>query len=458
MTATSQDQTRAVSFDAAGSASAAPSDEAVPGVMEVEPAARPLKIAILYSRMPLPMDRADQMTVAHLVAFLSARGHKVDLWTLDNGEATSDRQRQWLEAHCHRFQAFPHSLLNRLGGTCLGLLKGLPLQCGWFANAAQREAVRAACEQESYDVVYTYLIRSAEIVRGFLPPQGPGPVTYLAMQVSQALNTRRIFERSSRWRDKLIYGLEYRLTRRYEARIWEDFSRAVLIGPQDVDEVKEVCRESGRRPIDNFDFGPHGVDLRKFTPRGEDEAEPATAVFSGSLRTNTNIEAITWFVNLVWPSVIRARPDAKLLIVGRSPTAGVRRLERQAGVEVIGEVPEMAPYLGRAAVCVNPVRACAGQQNKLLEYMAMAKAIVATSFANEGIGGAAGRDLEIADDPEAFADLVLKLFEDQDRRKELGAAARAFVAANWSWEALYLQLEASFCDTLDGRSPPQTGG
>ena len=436
--------------DPGGSAPRADGDHAFPRTMDVQQSDRPLRIAIVYGRLPLPMDRADQMTVAHLIAFLSGRGHMVDLWTLDNGEAITAAQRAWLERHCRRLEIFDHGLLRRLWGTARGLLRGLPLQCGWFSNAQQTAAVRAAGAEEDYDIVYVYGIRSAEAVRRmFRSPRGR-PARYLAMQVSQALNTRRIFEHSSRLRDKLIYGPEYLLTRRYEARVWEDFSRVVLIGPEDVRAVKTICLEMGRPPVDNYVYGPHGVDLKRFSPGDGGETDLETLLFSGSLRTNTNIDAVTWFVTHVWPLLIWVRPHLRLLIVGRGPGAGVRRLGRAQGVEVVGDVPEMAPFLRRATVCVNPVRACAGQQNKLLEYMAMAKPIVATSFANEGIGAREGRDLLLADEPQPFADQVLRLLDDARLCAELGAGARAFVTANWSWEALFLKLEQSFCDTLDG--------
>lgn len=429
------------------------SGDGLPGVMDVQRSDRPLTIAIVYSRLPLPMSRADQMTVAHLIAFLARRGHTVDLWTLENGETITAEQRAWLARHCRRVETFEHGMLRRLLGTGRGLLAGLPLQCGWFANARQQAAVRQACAGGDYDLVYSYLIRSAEVVRGIASRDDRRPVTYLAMQVSQALNTRRIFEHSERFQDKLIYGLEYLLTRRYEARIWADFTRTVLIGPQDLRAIESLCRDTGRSIIDNYVYGPHGVDLERFAPCDGDQADPATVVFSGYLKTNTNVEAVAWFVNRVWPTVIAARPDARLLVVGRSPAAGVRRLARVRGVEVVGEVPTVRPYLSRATVCINPVRACAGQQNKLLEYMAMAKAIVATSFANEGIGAIDRRDLLLADTPRAFADQVLLLLDDAQRRAALGKAARAFVTANWSWAALFLNLERAFYDTLDGRQP-----
>lgn len=426
---------------------------ALPGAMQVPRSDRPLTIALVYSRLPLPMDRADQMTVAHLIAFLAQRGHTVDLFTLDNGEAITPAQRAWLERHCRQVETFRHGWLRQLFGVVRSVVCGLPLQCGWFANAEQTAAVRAACASGAYDLAYAYMIRSAEPLRRLAGGPACRPITYLAMQCSQALNTRRIFQRSTRLRDKLIYGLEYALIRRYEARVWVDFCRVVLIGPQDVRAIEKLCRKAGRAPVDNYVYGPHGVDLRRFAQADGAAVEPTTVVFCGVLKTNTNIEAITWFVSRVWPLVTAARPEARLLIVGRGPGQAVRRLARAPGVELVGEVPDVVPLLQRATVCINPVRACAGQQNKLLEYMAMAKAIVATSFANEGIGATAGRDFLLADEPRAFADQVLLLLDDAQRRAELGAAARAFVADRWTWEARFLELEQSFYDALEHLPP-----
>ena len=430
-----------------------PAGNGLPNRMRVAPSERPLKIAFVYSRLPLPMHRADQMTVAHLLAFLAARGHRVDFWTLDHGEPITPEQRAWLSEQCRRVGLIRQRPWHKAAGVLRSLLTARPLQCGWFANGDQTAAVRAALDDGDYDVVYVYLIRSAEVLRGFRPG-GRRPVSFLAMQVSQALNTRRIIDHSRRLRDHLVYQIEYLLTARYEARIWQSFSRVVLIGPKDVEEVTAMCRQHGRPPIDNFVYGPHGVDTQRFVPQDEALVEPGTVIFSGVLRTNTNIDAIRWFVHEVWPRVRAAEPAARLQVVGREPAGEVIRLGQQAGVEVVGEVPEVGAWLARAAVCVNPMRACAGQQNKLLEYMAMGKAVVATSYANEGIGATHDDHLVIADHPDAFADGVVALLRDHQERARLGAAARRFITGQWSWEALYLKLETSFYEALDGRVAP----
>ena len=88
------------------SSAARPGNGALPGEIRVSRSGRPLKIAFVYSRLPLPMRRADQMTVAHLLAFLAARGHTIDFWTLDHGEPITDAQRAWLARQCRNVGLF----------------------------------------------------------------------------------------------------------------------------------------------------------------------------------------------------------------------------------------------------------------------------------------------------------------------------------------------------------------
>ncbi|MBT5051440.1 MAG: glycosyltransferase [Rhodospirillaceae bacterium] len=392
------------------------------------------------------MTRADQMTMAHLIAFLAARGHEVDLYALDSAEPMTADQRAWLDAHCRQVRLFPHGLGRRLVGVALGLIKGLPLQVGWFLNGAQRRAVRAGMEQ--VDLGYCYYIRSAEALRGAASHK---PI-FLAMQLSQSLNTRRMMAHYRNWRERLIYGVESRLVRGYEARIWRDFSRTVLIGAQDEAEIRSICRDRGWPEIDNVVHAPHGTDIDRFKPRDDVAPAPCSLVFNGVMRTYTNVHAITWFVAHVWPLIRRREPRATLAIVGRSPRPEVLALASHDGISVTGEVVDPADHIARAAICIDPVQAGAGMQNKLIEFMAMAKPIVATRVANEGIGAAPGEHLVLADAPDEMAAAILSLFSDPARATAMGAAARAFVEKSWSWEAHFLNLEAHMVAAMEAEA------
>src|SRR5262249_31571633 len=121
----------------------------------------------------------------------------------------------------------------------------------------------------------------------------------------------------------------------------------------------------------------NGVDLDYFRPQPRQAAEQA-CVFVGALDYRPNVDAACWFCGEVWPEVPRRRPRAQVWLVGRRPTAAVQRLGEVPGVCVVGQVPDVRPYVARAALAVVPLRIARGVQNKVLEAMAMARPVVAS--------------------------------------------------------------------------------
>ena len=425
-----------------------------PKSMEVEAAPRRLRIAVVYSRIPVPMRRADQMTVAHLLSFLQARGHEVDLYSVNTGSRAEEPEMEWLQAHCREVHLYENDPWSIVQGLSKVFLHFIPVQVGLFSNPRQSRELHEGVAEGKYDVVYTYYFRSAEISKGFgrnLPngSENPyGPATFLALQLSQTLNTRRIAKNAPNLFYRWFYSLESRLVARYESQIWRHFTKTVLIGKSDVREIQSTCEALGRPLINNFCFGAHGTDVRRFAPRTDVLERPNRVVFSGVMRTPTNIQAVQWFVRMVWPAIHREVPDARFAIVGREPSSDVLALGQVAGVEVVGDVPDTSVCIAEASICVNPMQAGGGMQNKLLEYLACGKAIVATSVANEGINANPNEHLLIADDPSIFAQTVTALLRNRPQREQLGRAGRAFVLENWTWEAHFLKLEKDFYEAV----------
>ena len=153
---------------------------------------------------------------------------------------------------------------------------------------------------------------------------------------------------------------------------------------------------------------------------------------------------------------MRKLPAARFFLVGRDPAAAVQALDGQNGITVTGTVEDPADWIARATVCVAPIRAAAGLQNKLLEAMAMAKAVVATPVANEGIRAPAkARPLLLAQDPGPLCRAGACAAGDAALRQRLGVAARAFVEAKWTWEGPFLELEQAFLATGRLGQPPR---
>lgn len=425
----------------------------LPAEYQVPKCERSLRIAIVYSRSPLPMRHADQMTVANLIAFLNKRGHQVDLYCFKAGGDVGSPALNWLGQHCSKVHMLEHGYLNYFKAIALALFKQLPFQVALFDS--KKHAKHLASEAQNYDVVYTYYIRSAEITRRVVAPDtGASPVSFLALQLSQSLNTERIYRTSTSLITRAFYYVENQLMARYESWIWKHFHRTVLIGPADIEAINSACARHAVEPINNFVYGAHGTDLQKFQPSSTPE-QAYSIVFSGVMKTPTNIEAVLWFAEQVWPLVLERHRDAEWLIVGREPARDIVRLDGSRNIRVVGAVENPADYINRAAVCINPMRAGGGMQNKLIEYLSCRKATVCTSLANEGIGAVDGRDLLVADSPVDFAKAISTLFTDSTLARRLGENARDFVLRHWSWNVHWLKLEADMLDAIDGK-PPST--
>ncbi|GBD44904.1 hypothetical protein HRbin40_02396 [bacterium HR40] len=429
------------------SAGPAPGLDRLPKPMQPGLAPRPLTILFLYSRLPLPMTRGDELTVAHLLEFLHARGHTVDFLTLaPGGRPLRPEHRAWLESRVRELHILPHPWLPALLRAQLAWLRGRPFQVGLLTSPAQCALAQDLARRHRYDLAYAYYIRSAEALRRV---RGLVPVTFLALQLSQTLNTERLARTAASLAERLFYRLEHARMAAYEARIWQPFTRTVLIGEKDREAIATACRRHGVPEIDNVVFGPHGVDTRHFAPRDPQLVEPGLVVMTGVMRYAPNVEAALWFVREVWPRIRAERADARLALVGRDPVAALRAVDGRDGITVTGTVPDTADWIARAAVCVAPIRAAAGLQNKLLEAMAMARPVVATPEANEGIGAVPDRHLLLAREPEEFATAVLTLLADPARAADLGRNARIFVERHWTWEGPFLALEREFYRALD---------
>jgi len=363
----------------------------------------------------------------------------VELFALTGRSPPPPEAMRWLERHCARVHLFRRPRRRALLGALGGWLRGLPLQVGYFNDPAQAKALRRAAGR--FDAVYVYYIRSAEAVGAGLPVP-----SILALQVSQTLNIGRMLASFRPGLEKLLYRVEAPPVRRYEASVWQRFNRTVLCGPADLAAVQAACQAGGGPVIDNALLLPHGSDLRTPAPEPADDGE--TVMFLGMLATNTNVEGVRWFVSAIWPLVRRARPNARFVIAGRRPRACIMALHGRDGVVVLGEIADPLPHLARATVCISPVQAAAGMQNKLLDYFRAGRPVVATAAANEGIGAPPGRAIRLADRPADFAAEILHLFDHPAEREAVGKAGRAFVENGWSWEAWFAKLEQAIETTI----------
>jgi polysaccharide biosynthesis protein PslH len=225
--------------------------------------------------------------------------------------------------------------------------------------------------------------------------------------------------------------LQWRRMHRLEARECGRFARVIAVSEQDAEIFQS------RYGIPSVAAVPTGVDVEYFQPGLEAEVTPKNMVFVGSMDWMPNDDGIRWFAESVLPLVQKQEPGATLTVVGRSPTQAMRRLaEGIPGIEVTGTVPDVRPFLRRAAISVVPLRVGGGTRLKIYEAMAAGTPMVSTTIGAEGLPVRHGEHLLIADSPEAQADAILSLLADRQRALDMADRARRYVAENCSWDAV----------------------
>ena len=178
---------------------------------------------------------------------------------------------------------------------------------------------------------------------------------------------------------------------------------------------------------------PNGVDTEAFQQASQEQQIPDSIVFTGSMDYYPNTDAVLSFARECWPLIRAQVPAATWQIVGRNPSSAVQDLAKLPGVSVTGSVPDVKPYLATAMVAIAPLFIGSGTRLKILEALAMGKAIVSTSLGCEGLNVVSGKHLIVADQPEVFAQSIVDLLQNAEQRVDLGSAGRALVENDYSW-------------------------
>jgi polysaccharide biosynthesis protein PslH len=247
-----------------------------------------------------------------------------------------------------------------------------------------------------------------------------------------------------RWARARIGDAERRRWARYQPAVWRCFDRIQVFTRRDAEAIRTMAPDlTGRVRVN-----PFGVNLPKAAdPRQEDGD---LLVFVGGFRHPPNVDAVLWLANEIMP-LIRARlPGIRLVVVGSDPPQEVQSLA-SPDIAVTGRVPAVEPYLERAAVVLAPVRLGGGMRLKVLQAMALGKAVVTTTVGAEGLAlQHQPHPVAIANDTDAIAAATLELMALQQNRRVLGQRARAFVAEHHTWARYAERLQALYAELADG--------
>jgi len=382
----------------------------------------------LTHRIPYPPDKGDKIRSYHLLRGLAER------WNVHLGTFIDDGD-DWqyvpvLERICAETKFIGLNQTMAKLRALRGLLSGNSLTMLYYKSDVMKEWVSEIADKKDISCIVAYSSSMAQYAQ---PLVGRGVRTVVYFCDIDSDKWRQYSEKFGglkHW----VYGREANKLRQEEAAIAGQCDASVLISE---DEAALFCEQTGT-PSRKVHTVRNGVDAVYFDPElpftDPFAIESKAIVFVGAMDYWPNIDAVTWFVENVLPAVRAQSPETIFYIVGSNPGREVLELEKQPGVSVTGRVEDVRPYLGFADCVVAPLRVARGVQNKVLEAMAMARPVVATTAALEGITYNGDSGIRICDTEAGWIEQVLSVLGD---RESTGGApgARRQVSEQYSWEA-----------------------
>jgi sugar transferase (PEP-CTERM/EpsH1 system associated) len=403
------------------------------------------RILVLTPQFPYPPHQGTTMRNYNLVAGLAER-HEVHL--LSFGDPDKSRGTP-LDTLCRSVQVVlppQRSTAQRLKGL---LFSRLPDMAQRLPSAEFQAALAATLERERPDVVEVEGIELAQYLFGMAESRADQGLPLLVFDDHNAeyILQQRAFEtdirKPKRWVGAAYSFVQWQRLRNYERRACQTADRVVAVSKTDAQVLRELV--PGLEPV----VVPNGVDMERHTgpiPPLDAESGPSERdlVFTGKMDFRPNVDAVLWFAHEVLPLIHLEAPEVRFWVVGMKPHPRLAPLAADPAVKLTGWVEHVRPYIARAAVYVVPLRIGGGTRLKILQAMAMSKAIVSTALGCEGFDLVPDQELVIADMPAEFATAVLNLLQDPARRERLGRAARSFAGTRYDWRIIVPKLEEAF--------------
>ena len=393
--------------------------------------ARRPKILCLVHRVPYPPNRGDRIRSYHLLRFLAARA---DVSLAFLAQDAMDRETaEALGGLCQRVAAVPWRRWSRWLRATGSMAAGRTATEGLFRSSELNHVVRTWSEQTRFDLAFIFCSSMVQYLDAPGLTDVPVVVDLVDVDSQKWLDYARHSRTPMRW----LFQMEGNRLRRLEALLPDRVEAVTVVSLQEADLFQSFCPSDRVHPVLN------GVDLDYFQPDTDcDGSSCEQCVFVGALDYRANLDGVTWFCHEVWHRVRQRHPQATFRLVGSNPGPAARKLARQPGVELVGQVPDVRPHLKDAALAVVPLQVARGIQNKVLEAMAMAKPVVVSPQALEGIDATPDVHLCRAATADEWARAIGTLLSDPERRSRLGGAAREFVEQRFQWKRRLQPLAA----------------
>ncbi|ALS20720.1 glycosyltransferase [Paenibacillus naphthalenovorans] len=395
-------------------------------------------ILFLTHLYPYPPNDGGKIVSFNTLKHLAEYGHHITVCTFYSKEK-DDLSTFPLEMQVY---GVPVDYANTLGGGMKNLISPLSYNMEKYVNRQMRELVFSLLSALNIDIVYVDHLHMAYYGR-LIKQTYPHLIVVLRQHNVESLIMKRVAEEERNPIKKLYFQMQYAKLNAYESSICADFDECIMITQEDLNLMEKMNHRV------RLSLLPAGVDMNKYVPLDYRQNEWPTITFLGSLAWMPNIQGVTWFMENVFPSLLRQVPNIQFYIVGKNPPESIVKYESQypKNVHVTGFVEDERPYIAASDVFVVPLKIGGGMRIKILNALAMKKPVVTTSIGAEGIHLKEG-SFEVADSSADMEKTILKLLNNKDLAGQMGELGYQEVQAHYS-NQLILEKHAANLDHFD---------
>ena len=393
-----------------------------------------MNILQITKKFPYPVIDGEVIAINNLTKGFAALGHQVTVLALNTQKHYFDSAKLPPDFKAQaKYQAVDINTEVRASAAFFNLFTNQSYNIERFWSAAFEQKIAETLTSQNFDLIVLetiYSMRYIDVIRKHTKAK-----VALRTHNVEYLIWERLYNEEKQPLKKLYLKLLASRLKRFEL---EHLNKADLLLPVSEADMAMFKQHGCSIP---YHIAPIGYDLSQLQIPAQ-QSENAVA-FIGSLDWMPNREGVDWFMDKVWPKVTAQKPDAKFYLAGRNFPAEVKNMQ-VPGLVVVGEVADARQFVSSKAISIVPLFAGSGMRVKIIEAMALGRAIISTTVGAEGINYTNGADIIIADDADTFAAAEVKALNNETLRQSLGQQAQLLVNTQYSNHNICMAIIA-FC-------------
>jgi len=393
-----------------------------------------MKIFFLSYWFPYPPDNGARIRVFNFVKALSAN-HEVHLLALLQDDS-DPKNADVLAQYCRTVSLHPMPKSRKSLAASLWLFARRPRSAITRFDPALYEKVQRAIDDIQPDAIVVSMVDVAEYVTF----SRTGIPSVLIDHNCEFGVIQRLANLASSLSVRLRYEMTWRKFAAWEASILKQFDWTVMPNEEDKQKMQMFSPS-----VDNIAVIPNAADTDYYDPALW-SPEPRVLVYNGALTYSPNFDAVLYYKEKIYPSLVKIYPDIQLLVTGRYDGINVDALTSCPGIKLTGYVEDIRDVLYLSAACIIPLRRGGGMRLKIPEAMAAGVPVISTSMGAEGLECVHEKHLLIADTADDFVSAICQILENKTLVENLRRNARELVEQKYSWKrnaGLFVELVES---------------